>query len=463
MQTAHNRIANAFYSLWLPRKMGGTVFDHLNWFKANEARDRSEIERVKQSLLTRLLLHAQENVPYYRRVFAEQGISPAQLQNLEILKDIPLLTRAQLQDNLETLVTENVERRLMIRDTTGGSTGKPTPFYHDRGYKLHNDALILRNMAWTGWRFGEPVVKIWGSGFDYRLQMRLKERVLDFLRNETIFPAYEMTPANMSRWVKKIQSIRPTVVVGYASALAALAEWGLANDAALDGLGVKAVLSSAEMLLPSQRELLEVAFCCRVFDRYGTRELSTVAQDCRFGRLHVNEDWLHLEIVDDRGDPLPPGNLGQVVLTGYFTLGMPFIRYAIEDVAAFPAKDEPCPCGCPFRALERLEGRVQGLISLPGGGVMSGVFFPQLFRQFDVRQFQVVQPTLDRLEVSLVVGPRFDGQAMENIRSTLAKHASGVTASFRMVDHIPPAPSGKFRFTVSHVTQADVFRQTQTN
>jgi phenylacetate-CoA ligase len=267
-----------------------------------------------------------------------------------------------------------------------------------------------------------------------------------------------MSQANLVQWLKEIQRIRPAIIQGYTTALVALAEANEKTGLAANQLGIKAVIISAEVLFPWQRELLERVFGCRVFNRYGSRELSTIAHECKFGRLHINEDWLYLEVVDDRGLPVPAGNLGQIVLTGFFNLGMPFIRYAIDDVGALPVKDEACPCGCTFRTLEKLEGRVQDLISLPGGGYLSSALFPHLFKDFDIRQFQVIQPALDRLDIFLSPGDHFDNAALEKVRIIVMKYTPGIEAVYHLVDEIPTATSGKRRIVISHVTRANVFR-----
>jgi phenylacetate-CoA ligase len=221
------------------------------------------------------------------------------------------------------------------------------------------------------------------------------------------------------------------------------------------------VVCSAETLLPKHRQLLEKTFNAHIINRNGTRELSTIAHECLFGTLHINEDWVYVEITDDRGRQVPNGQSGQVVLTGLYNDGMPFIRYAIQDIGSYTLKDEPCPCGCKFRALEQVEGRIQDLIVLPEGGYITGLFFPHLFKDYDVRQFQVLQPSLERLEIYLVPGKDFSSEDLESLRQTIARYTPGIQSSFQLVDEIPLTDSGKFRTTISHVAGAHVLHNIQ--
>jgi phenylacetate-CoA ligase len=144
-----------------------------------------------------------------------------------------------------------------------------------------------------------------------------------------------------------------------------------------------------------------------------------------------------------------------VVLTGYYTFGMPFIRYTIEDAATFAVQETPCPCGCRFRSLARLEGKLQDLISLPAGGYVSGEFFAGVLRRHPVRQFQVIQPTIDRLEVLLIPAEGYTQQDEDEMRRLILDFCPGTTTTFRRVEEIPFPVSGKRRLTVSQVSGVD--------
>jgi len=451
MANIHDLLSKAYYTTWVPRKHNGTLGKRLDWFQNNETKSAAEIEKLRWSLLNRLLRHAEEHVPYYRQLFRKLNIRAAEVSTAEKFAQLPLLTKSDIREQLDSLVAENYDRKTIIRAATGGSTGTPVPFFHDREYERYNTALILRNQLWTGWNYGEPIVKVWGSSFDIRLQEQVKEKFTNFLKNETTLPAFEMTRESQREWLEKISRIQPTMIIGYTNLLAKLAEFNQQNRIVGDDLGVQAIVCSAETLFPWQREILQQTFGGRVFNRYGTRELSTIAHECPAGKLHISEDWLYVEIVDDQGLPAPRGKMGQVVLTGLFNLGMPFIRYAIQDVSAFALADEPCSCGRNFRTLSQIEGRIGDLIALPQGGHLSGLFFPHLFKEYDIRNFQVIQPAIDRLEIYIVKGENFGDGTTERIRRTISQYTPGMQLAFHFVSEIPLTASGKHRPTVSHV------------
>lgn len=453
MPSLHTRLSQVYYEAWLLRKRldGATLQERLEWFRANERLTLPQVDQLRWRLLGSLLEHAAAHSPYYRELFQRLGACPQELLSPQAFAQIPLLDRATLNAERDRLAAENMDRRRLQLSSTGGSTGTPTKYYHDQVYAYQSAALQLRNQLWTGWRFGEAVVRVWGSAYDLRLEDDLRQRLMNFLRNTSVLPAFEITPKNLRLWPELLRRRRPALLLGYTNALIALAQTGVS----MRDVGLKGVVATAETLFPSQRCLLEGAFGCRAFNRYGCRELSTIAHECAHGNLHVNEDWVYAEVVDECGSPVPPGTVGQLVLTGLFTHAMPFIRYAIQDIAAFSARDDPCPCGLPFRRFERLEGRLQDLISLPGGGYVSGEFFAGVLRRHPVRQFQVRQPQLDLLEVYLVPEQGYTAEDEADMRAVILRQCPGVQVRFFQVERIPPTPSGKRRLTVSLVSGVD--------
>ncbi len=453
MISLRRRLSQVYYASWFLRKQvsGVSLRERLEWFQSNERKSRLEIEALRWGLLRSLLEHANAHSPYYRELFRRLGAQPQELCTPQALASLPLLDRETLNAQRERLRAENADRSRLKLNSTGGSTGTPTYYYHDEQYAHLAAALQLRNQLWTGWRFGEGVVKVWGSAYDLRLQEDMRHWLDNLLRNTTVLPAYGITPQGLSAWPGLLRRRRPSLLLGYTNALVALAQTGVR----MDDLGLKGVITTAETLFPAQRSLLEQAFGCRVFNRYGCRELSTIAHECACGDLHINEDWVYVEFVDQQGKPMPAGAVGQLALTGLFTHVMPFIRYAIQDAAAFYAVDEPCPCGMAFRRFARLEGKLQDLIALPRGGYVSGEFFAGVLRCRPVRQFQVRQPRLDLLEVYLTPLPNFSAQDEEAMRQIILQTCPGVQVRFFQVEHIPPAPSGKRRLTISQVSGVD--------
>lgn len=451
-----NLLASMYLKANLWRKYDFTFGKKVAWFMANEKLRPTDSVNLQSQLLEKILTHAVTTVPYYRSLFPE-GIDNASKNIDAWLSSFPLLTRELIQTRPLELISEAIDPSQHVPNATGGSTGKPTRYFQDQNYQQYRAALELRNRCWTGWKYGEANVKIWGSSFDVNRQKQFRSRLTNWLNNQIVFPAFDMRPETMHSWYEQLVRMKPAVLEGYVNALIVFADFLTQNRLATEQIELKAIITAAEPLLPEQRELLRKTFHCKVYDRYGSRELACIAHECACGRLHINEDWVHVEVVDETGKRMPDGELGLLAITSYQNFAMPFIRYIIEDVGAFPKVQEPCPCGMPFRYLERLEGRMQSIIALPGGHFITGLFFPHLFKEYDVKQFQVIQNTLDQMDISIVTGNQFNESDIRSLKERLAHYFPGIHANIDLVDKIPLNPSGKFCSVISNVANPSMF------
>ncbi|MEK7215059.1 MAG: phenylacetate--CoA ligase family protein, partial [Chloroflexota bacterium] len=220
------------------------------------------------------------------------------------------------------------------------------------------------------------------------------------------------------------------------------------------GIEPRGIICSAEMLFDHQRDLIQRVFGCKVFNRYGGREAGDVAHECPAGTMHLNTENYYVEFLRD-GIPVEPGQPGEIVVTPLDLFGMPLLRYRVEDIGS-PATGS-CVCGRGLSGMAMVEGRVQDLITLPGGRSMPGEFFPHLFKDFPVRQFQVEQDRPDHAVLRLVRGEGFTENHLAYLLGKTREYTAGtldVTVEF--CESIPLTPTGKFRYTISHVPPAFV-------
>ena len=205
-------------------------------------------------------------------------------------------------------------------------------------------------------------------------------------------------------------------------------------------------MSTAECLYPHQRQLIEEVFGCRVFDQYGSREIWSIASECNHGRLHVNSDLNVVEHV------LMQGEIPNLVITPLHNYGMPFLRFVNDDLAA--ARPDPCACGLPYPTIDRVQGRSSDNFKTPDGRIVHGTYFHHLMYGLDgVAQYQFVQRSLSDVTLSVVRAAGFDestSRALDTVGRKFAQYF-GFPLKTEFVDVIHPTPSGKTRFTISHV------------
>src|SRR6185437_7676900 len=134
------------------------------------------------------------------------------------------------------------------------------------------------------------------------------------------------------------------------------------RDRGITSIRPVAVITSSETLSADVRRTIEDAFACPVFDHYGAAEMAAFITQCAAGAYHCNSDYGVVELLRD-GHAVAPGEMGEIVATGFINPVMPFIRYATGDLAVRGAAR--CPCGRGFPILRRILGRMDDVLITP--------------------------------------------------------------------------------------------------
>jgi len=415
-----------------------------------------ELMALQRSKLLRLVNYAYRYVPYYQHLFEAAGLHPSDLQeDLAHLSQLPILTKAIVRERWnEMLTTESARRKSMSKLSTSGSTGQPLIFMQDTNFRDSVTADIQRHMGWAGWTLGAPQAVIWGAPFTQDLKRRIRTQLIDWVWNRLQINAFMMTNQTMMAFAEQVRRHNPRILFGYASSLHRFAQF--VQDSPYRGLTFDGVFSGAELLLPTVREYLEETFQCRVFNHYGTNELGGMACECEAHTgLHISVENSYVEILSE-GRPTKPGEVGDLIITNLNNLGMPFIRYSIGDGGAW-CTDEACPCGRVSPRLSSVDGRRADAFKTRDGRYIWTGFTGAAFRCLThptIRQFQVVQKSLDQITVRLVKMGDVPASSLEEITQTFqATFGEGVIVNFEYPDEIPPLPSGKHQYAISEVPQ----------
>ena len=364
--------------------------------------DFQELQRKK---LQRLVDYAYQHVPYYHRTFDLVGFRPQDLiQNPENFLKLPILTKSIIRENWDDLLTtEPGRQQQMSKLATSGSTGQPLVFMQDLDFRDYVTADIQRHLGWAGCELGDLHAMIWGAPQNPTFSQRLRRSLIDWVWNRFQINAFALTDESLSAFTKRVQRQSPQILFGYATSLYHFAQY--VRRSSVKDITFGGIFSTSELLLPNVRQFIEETFQCKVFDRYGTLELGGIACECQYHHgLHISMENNYVEILCN-GLPANSGESGDVIVTNFNNLGMPFIRYSIGDESAWSAIED-CPCGRHSSMLERVEGRlVDSFYTRDGRRVWSG-FAGAGFRCLThptITQFQVVQKSLDKLIVRLVL------------------------------------------------------------
>jgi phenylacetate-CoA ligase len=259
--------------------------------------------------------------------------------------------------------------------------------------------------------------------------------------------SFYLTRDSMPDYLLQINRYRPEVIVAYVAPLYELAQF--IKDKSLPRRSPETIVTGAELLHPHQRTLIEEDFGCPVHSTYGCREFMLIAAECsKRGGMHINTDHLVVEVLDDRG---VPASSGEVVITDLHNYAMPFIRYINGDLATLSA--EHCPCGRGLPLMQSVDGRKLDTIRTRAGHAVPGAFFPHMFKEVPtVARFQVVQNSLEDLDIVIVKLPEFNDADLTFIQREVTKIlGEEIHIKYRFVDDIPLPRSGKQRVTVSHL------------
>jgi phenylacetate-coenzyme A ligase PaaK-like adenylate-forming protein len=406
-------------------------------------------ERATEGLQD-VLLHAASSVPYYAKWLGGRE-REIEADPEAVLESLPILTRDVVRDRMGELCAADAAERDTIEQTSGGSTGQPVRILQDASYRSTELALSMLQASWTGWRFGEPEIWIWGSERDIleggaSLSSRLGSR----LTGRRYFNAFKLGPADMRELLTELDRKPPRLIVAYAHTLDDLASFGEAESIAL--APQSAIVSTASTLHPLMRERIERFFGCRVYDQYGSREVGDIACQCGHGDdLHVLPWTNYVEVVDREGRAVAGGEEGRVIVTSLTNFAMPLIRYEVGDRARLAADDAPpCPCGRRGRRLAQVLGRIGDTFkALDGSHIASGYFIHMLFYREFVKEFQVVQTDPGTLVYRLAITRQPQQHELDQIAAdTRAAMGEGCDIDFRFEDEIPVTASGKRRYTI---------------
>lgn len=398
-------------------------------------RSREQIVRCQILGIRQMLAFARADVPHYR--------DPAYTITVNTLEDVtrlPLLPKAVVRADVTRF---HAERPGWVQtDTTSGSTGHIMQVRHDAHAYGYHGATVLRRFLMAGCRPWWSIVHI-----------------KPFPRPRRWFQHFGMLPRTVvpaglpERELKDaVLAIRPRILMGYPVMLRALLRELSPSDLAVLRRRLRVVLSESELLTAEARTLLAEGFGVPVYDEYSAFEVLTIASECRCGAMHVDEDRVLLEVVDEQGRPVPDGTEGSVVVTHFRERAMPLLRYLVGDrVLALPAG---CPCGSRFRRMRLLDGRVEDAIQLPDGRrIYFGSFGAITLAMPGIAEFMVRQDETGDVTVGVVHDP-LAGLTFDEVAAGIRRmlHDSvGVAVPLRVVpiDHVELTAGGKARMVRS--------------
>jgi putative adenylate-forming enzyme len=428
---------------------------HVLYYRArlrgHEQWSRELLQERQREALAELRSFALKQSPFYARF--HRGLEGRPLEEL------PVLTKALLMDSFDEIVTDRslrlaeIEKYLkglqgdeLFQDrywisATSGSSGRRSIIPNDLTEWATIIASYGRANEWSGIRISplrRARLAVVSSRTPFHQSLRVGRSIemplVQTCRLDAAQPLIEI--------VRELNEFRPDVLIAYASMIRVLAEEQIAGRLQI---APRSVNCSSEVLTPETRERAAKAWVVAPFNVYAATETGGIAAECEQHRgMHLFEDLVIPEVVDDEYRPVEPGTTGsRLLVTVLFSRTLPLIRYELTDRVQLAAQD--CPCGRPFRLVAEIEGRTDDVVELPAvaGGKIR--VHPNVFHRaldlLNASGWQVRQESDGIRVVIQASAVKLDSSAIElSVTQSLA--AAGANPGHVRIEEVPEIPAG---------------------
>lgn len=437
-------------------RLMGDFQKHVSGFRERQQWGRGQMDDYVAEQLQSTLLRAFTHVPYYQRAWSALGLTASDLKRItpETLHQLPLTFKSDLRADWKQFVAQDISRKTLKHYRTSGTTGTPieTVCTAD-GHRRFIAAREARSFNWASCTIEEPRSMIGGRLIVPKASGTPPYYRYNWAERQVYFSAYHIRPSTVSDYLAGFHKYRPKFMTGYAFSHYLLASLLEAQGLQLDYEPRGLVLSS-ERLTPEMKERIAKVFHARAFEEYGGVEQVALATECERGSLHVNPDFGQVELLDNNGNPVPPGTEGRVVATSLLNVAQPLIRYDTGDLAIWSNFD--CPCGRKaLPVVKQIIGRIEDSVMLPDGSEL--VRFHGVFIGLPhVMAGQIIQESLTSIRVRVVATDGFGAKEEDLIRHRIQVERLGdVTVTVEKVSDLERTAYGKIRGVISLVPESE--------
>jgi phenylacetate-CoA ligase len=404
--------------------------------------DREQLKLLQVKLLGRIVSHSYRTVPFYRDLMDQLGIKPDSIRTVDDIKLFPILSKKQLREAGDTIISKRYPKSILRAARTGGSTGTPMRVYRNWSAVGNEHAFVRRQWDWAGLSLKDRCAILMSrvvvepdkkNGHLYAYDPAMKELILS---------TYHLSKETASHYAQAIKRFNVKAIVGYPSAVSFLAK--ICLDTGIE-LNLKAAFTTSEAITPHMKRSIAHAFQCKVFDFYGSAERVCYIHTCEKGSYHIIPEYGLTELVE-----LPGWNGKQckVVATGFWNLAMPLIRYDTGDIVT--KSDKPCSCGRQFDVVESIDGREGDVIITPSGSRLGVTLIIQLLYVIcgaaHIAESQVIQDASDHLTIEYVPTEKFTINNLERFQYRISKYLpSELKFDLKKVRSVKRTQSGKLR------------------
>ncbi len=417
--------------------------------------DYTTRKEIQNRELEKYLSYASKKIPYYSALLNPEPYVVRDHLNVDQFLTIPLLTKDIIRRDYLNLINDDHSLKSRV-NTSGGSTGEPVKLLQCSNYQLWTKAYKRFYLIKAGGREYNKLLTIWGSERDIlEPSIDLWKKARNYLRMKKTLNAFKMTQEDLVNFATVINNYKPDVIEAYVHSIYEIAKY--VNKKKVTLYKPQGIIVSAGTFHDFMEDEIKQAFGVPIYNRYGSREMGDMACSCG-GKdsLHISMLTHYIEVADDKGEPLPDGEIGDIVVTSLTNYAMPLIRYMIGDRGVLRRNTTCSYCGWHGDILEEVTGRSVDVFKSKDGAHVAGGYFNHIFffREW-VKKFQVIQENKNEMTINIVKEDSYDSIPSEEqieINDAIHKVMPDIILKWKEVPDIEYDRSGKFRFLISKVT-----------
>lgn len=371
--------------------------------------------------------------------------------NINDWNSVPIITKRHLQQPIEQRLSEGFTTKNVYLNKTSGSSGDPFIFAKDKWCHAMTWAQIMDRFAWYGIDFNSSrQARFYGIPLDKKGYY--KERLKDWFSNRYRFSVFDLSDVAFKTTLAKFKTDKFDFINGYTSPIVQFAKYLKQKNIVLNTIcpSLKVCIVTSEMLFDDDKTLMETQFGVSVVNEYGASELDLIAFQNTNDEWQVNNETLYVEILDNKGNVLPFGEEGRIIITSLYNKAHPLIRYDVGDIGILSEKStlrKPI--------LKKLVGRTNDIAILPSGKKAAGLTFYYITKSViendgNVSEFVIEQTALDQFIIRFVSKEELSNAQKEIITAEMERYLEpGIKVDFNRVSQLKRTKAGKLKQFIS--------------
>ena len=402
--------------------------------KEIETMSREDMKKLQSEKLVKQVKHVYENVPYYKNLMDEKGVTPDDIKSIDDLYKLPFLTKADLRDAYPYgLLAKPLSDCVRIQSTSGTTGRRVVAFYTQKDIDLWEDCCARAIVAAGG--TNEDVCQV-----AYGYGLFTGGPGLNGGSHRVGCLTLPMSSGNTERQIQFMTDLNATILCCTPSYAAYIGETLKEQGYKPEDIPLKAGIFGAEPWTEEMRRGIEETLGIKAYDIYGLTETSGpgVSFECSEQTgMHVNEDHFYAEIIDpDTGEVLPEGSKGELVFTSLDKEAFPLLRYRTRDICVLSRKQ--CSCGRTLVKMAKPMGRTDDMLIIRGVNVFPSQIETVLLKEGYEPNYQIIVDRVnnnDTFEVKVEMTPE---QFTDKVSEILAMEKS-LAGALKVMLGINPA------------------------